>query len=232
MSKLKKFIVLDFEGKSTERPYNVGIVVGDKHGNIYRTYQLTFSETFQENITTYSGANGDRMTHENIDYIYTHQNEFRNVTIKAFTKFFFKLIEVDNITDIWAYNMVFDKAALKRLIGEQNFTELCKKVAFYDIVPMIMPKLLTKKYVKFCLKNRYITKANNLQTTAEIVYRYLFNNVNYIERHLGLQDALDEYQILYNAFKQKKKLIKEYTSKPKPYRQLKQFCEVNRIEID
>ena len=128
--------------------------------------------------------------------------------------------------------MVFDKAALKRLIGEQNFTELCKKVAFYDIVPMIMPKLLTKKYVKFCLKNRYITKANNLQTTAEIVYRYLFNNVNYIERHLGLQDALDEYQILYNAFKQKKKLIKEYTSKPKPYIRLKQFCEVNGIEIE
>lgn len=228
----KKFIVIDFEGKSTVRPYNVGIVVGDKHGNIYRTYQLTFSETFKENFMTTSGAVGDRMTHKNIDYIYSHQTEFRNVTIQAFTEFFFRLIEVDNITEIWAYNMVFDKAALKRLIGIQNFTELCKKVAFYDIVPMILPKLLTKKYIKFCVQNKYITKANNIQTTAEIVYRYLFNNVNYIETHLGLQDAIDEYKILHNAFKQKKKLIKEYTSKPKAYIQLRQFCEVNDIEIE
>ena len=95
---------------------------------------------------------------------------------------------------------------------------------------MITPKLLTKKYVKYCLKNRYLTKANNLQTTAEIVYRYLFNNVNYIERHLGLQDALDEYQILYNAFRQKKKLIKKYTE-TKPYIQLNVFCKENNIII-
>lgn len=77
-----------------------------------------------------------------------------------------------------------------------------------------------------------ITKAKNLRTTAEIVYRYLFNDVNYIEIHRGLEDAKDEYKILCKAFKQKKKLIKEYTSKPKPYKQLKKFCEVNGIEID
>ena len=230
MSKLKKFIVIDFEGKSPVRPYNVGIVVGDKHGNIYRTHQLTFSETFEENLTTYSGEEADLMTHKNISYIYTHQKEFRNVTIEAFTRFFFRLIEIDNITEVWAYNMVFDKSAFRRLIGEQKFAELSEKVNFYDIIPMITPKLLTKKYVKYCLKNRYLTKANNLQTTAEIVYRYLFNNINYIERHLGLQDAIDEYNILYNAFRQKKKLIKKYTE-TKPYIQLNVFCKENNIII-
>ena len=232
MSKLKKFIVLDFEGKSTERPYNVGIVVGDKHGNIYREYSISFPETFQENITANSGVIGNHMSNNNINYIMSHPLEFRNVTIKAFTQFLFKLIEIDNITEFWAYNMSFDKSALKRLIGLENFMKLCQQVTFYDIIPIVTPRLLTKKYVKFCTKHGYITKAKNLQTTAEIVYRYLFNNVNYIERHLGLEDAKDEYKILCKIFKQKKKLIKEYTSKPKPYRQLKQFCEVNRIEID
>ena len=232
MSKLKKIIVLDFEGKSTERPYNVGIVVGDKHGNIYREYSISFPETFQENITANSGVIGNRMSKNNIDYIMSHPLEFRNATIENFTQFLFKLIEIDNITEFWAYNMSFDKSALKRLIGLENFTKLCQQVTFYDIIPIVTPRLLTKKYVKFCTKHGYITNAKNLQTTAEIVYRYLFNNVNYIERHLGLEDAKDEYKILCKIFKQKKKLIKEYTSKPKPYRQLKQFCEVNRIEID
>lgn len=232
MSKLKKFIVLDFEGKSTVRPYNVGIVVGDKHGNIYREYSIVFSETFQENIKANSGVVSDRMSHKNINYIKANPSEFRNVTIKAFTEFLFKLIELDNIKEIWAYNMVFDKSALRRLIGFDNFYKLSQKVTFYDIIPMITPRLLTKKYVKFCKQNGYITKAKNLRTTAEIVYKYLFNDVNYIEIHRGLEDAKDEYKILCKAFKQKKKLIKEYTSKPKPYKQLKKFCEVNNIDID
>lgn len=232
MSKLKKFIVLDFEGKSTKRPYNVGIIVGDKHGNIYREYSIVFPETFQENITTNNGTVSNRMSKNNIDYIMSNPLEFRSTTIENFTQFLFRLIELDNITELWAYNMSFDKSALKRLIGLENFIKLCQQVTFYDIIPIVTPRLLTKKYVKFCTKHGYITKAKNLQTTAEIVYRYLFNNVNYIERHLGLEDAKDEYKILCKIFKQKKKLIKEYTSKPKPYRQLKQFCEVNRIEID
>lgn len=232
MSKLKKFIVLDFEGKSTTRPYNVGIVVGDKHGNIYRQYSIVFPETFQENIDANSGVVNDRISHKNINYIQSHQSEFRYVTIEKFTEFLFKLIEIDNINELWAYNMIFDKAALKRLIGFDNFYKLSQKVAFYDIIPMITPRLLTKKYVKFCKKNGYITKAKNLRTTEEIVYRYLFNDMNYIETHRGLEDAQDEYKILYKAFKQKKKLIKQYTSNPKPYMKLKEFCEVNDIEID
>ena len=32
---MKKFIVLDIEGMSNCRPYNVGYIVGDKKGNIY-----------------------------------------------------------------------------------------------------------------------------------------------------------------------------------------------------
>lgn len=231
MSKTKKFVVIDFEGKSTARPYNLGIVVGDKHGNIIRTYQLTFSETFQENSYTFYGMQGDKLTTNNIEYIYSHKEEFTNVTINNFIRFFFALIDYYKISEVWAYNMAFDKSALRRLIGDNYFIELCKKVAFYDIVPMIMPVLLTKKYVKFCKTNRYITPAGNLQTKAEIVYRYLFNNVNYIERHLGLQDAIDEYNILCKVFKRKKKIVKMYTTKPKAYIQLKKFCESQNIDI-
>lgn len=231
MSKTKKFMVIDFEGKSSVRPYNLGVVIGDKHGNIFKTYQLSFSEVFQENELIYSGIEGDKLTTSNIEYIYTHKEEFKNVTIETFVKFFFALIDYYKIKEVWAYNMAFDKAAFKRLIGENYFIELCKKVAFYDIIPMVMPTLLTKKYVKFCKTNQYITKVGNLQTKAEIVYRYLFNNVNYIERHLGLQDAIDEYNILCKVFKRKKKVIKEYTTKPKAYIQLKKFCESQNIEF-
>lgn len=232
MSKFKKFIVLDFEGKSTKRPYNVGIVVVNKHEKVYQEFSIAFPETFQENITANNGIVSNRISNDNINYILKNPVKFTSVTIKDFTDFLFKLIEDEGITEFWAYNMSFDKSALKRLIGFENFNKICQQVAFYDIIPIVIPKLLTKKYVKFCKKHGYITKAKNLRTTAEVVYRYLFNDTDYKETHRGLEDAKDEYKILCKIFKQKKKLIKEYTSKPKPYRQLKQFCEVNGIKID
>ena len=65
-------------------------------------------------------------------------------------------------------------------------------------------------------------------TKAEIVYRYLFNDLTFIEEHTGLADCKIEYKILLKAFKTHKKI----NYKPcQAWYELKKFCKINNIEV-
>jgi hypothetical protein len=84
------------------------------------------------------------------------------------------------------------------------------KIQWCDIQREIFhTKLNKKKYIDWCIANNYLTPCGNIQTKEEVVYRYLFGDNNYIEKHIGVYDALDEYQILLVALRQKQKRYKE-----------------------
>lgn len=233
----KKFIVLDVEGYSNCCPYDVGFLVADKDGKIYEEYSVAIMPTIWENITkffeynTYSKMiSANEMVHKNITEILSDKD---NKYIKCFDtnkffNFFVGIIAKHNIKRVWAYNCSFDKGALNRLFGE-NFPTIDNMVTFCDIIPAILhTKLLNKDYVKFCKNNNYITEKGNIQTKAEIVYRYLTGITNFTEEHTGLADVKIELEILLTAMAESKH------PKYKPcqaWRILKEFCEVNSIDI-
>jgi DNA polymerase III epsilon subunit-like protein len=51
-------------------------------------------------------------------------------------------------------------------------------------------------YTKFCEDNEYLTKYGKPRFTAEILYRYLTNNLDFVESHTGLEDVEIEMEIL------------------------------------
>ena len=51
-------------------------------------------------------------------------------------------------------------------------------------------------YIAFCEKYNYLTKQNKPRLTAEIVYRYLTNDNEFVESHTGLEDVEIETEIL------------------------------------
>lgn len=51
-------------------------------------------------------------------------------------------------------------------------------------------------YIAFCEKYNYLTKQNKPRLTAEIVYRYLTNDNDFVESHTGLEDVEIETKIL------------------------------------
>ena len=57
-------------------------------------------------------------------------------------------------------------------------------------------------YGEFCYNNNYLTKRGARRYTAEIVYKYLFDN-NFIEEHTGLADCLIEAKIMCELVKRK-----------------------------
>jgi hypothetical protein len=68
--------------------------------------------------------------------------------------------------------------------------------------------LNTDKFRNYAFENGFLTKSNYPQTSAEIVYRYLFFAENFIEEHTAFADAVIEKQILFKVFQQKQKYNK------------------------
>lgn len=236
MNKKKKFIVLDVEGYSDCRPYDVGFQVVDKSGNIYEEYSVSIMPAVEENLLkfyerrdTISLKSANEMAHRNIHEILTDtQGKYlKCYDIERFFKALLSVIVKYKVTEIWAYNVTFDRSALRRLFGEENFSILSEMVNFCDIIPAILyTKLLTKKYVKFCHENGYLTDKGNLQTKAEVVYRFLTGNNSFEEEHTGLADVKIETEILLAALKAKKKLHKKPVQS---WKILHDFCTLKKL---
>ena len=229
----EKFIVLDVEGMSGLIPYNVGYIIADRYGNIYRERSFALPENIYINVVRSAKLNqAVEMTAGNVtDILQDFKNPFfkrkyKCVGNEEFKKRLLKDIKKNNIKKIYAYNVAFDKASLKNLFGD-DFEKL--EVEFIDIIPIILrTKLLTKRYCQFCIDNGYVTEKGNIMTKAEIVYRYLFSDLNFIEEHTGLADVKIEYQILLKAFQTRKKI----DSTPcMAWKVLAEFCRENNLTI-
>lgn len=234
MSK-EKFAVLDVEGMSGLIPYNVGYIIADRYGQIYEKYSYALPQNVCVNIKRCNETQqAIEMTARNIqEILLDYDNSFfkrkyKCVGNEEFKKRFIKSIKKNKIKKIYAYNVTFDKVTLKNLFDD-DFSETFKDIKFIDIIPIILrTNLLTKKYCNFCIANGFITEKGNIQTKAEIVYRYLFNDLTFEEEHTGLADVLIEYKILLKAFSTHKKI----DSTPcQAWRILKEFCKTNNIEV-
>lgn len=52
-----------------------------------------------------------------------------------------------------------------------------------------------ENYKPWCFEHGFVTKNNQPQMTAEVVYRYITNNLNFAEQHTGLEDVRIERDI-------------------------------------
>jgi hypothetical protein len=67
-----------------------------------------------------------------------------------------------------------------------------------------------KAYISFCKRNGYMTKHKipRVKATAEVLYKFLSGNHDFIEEHQGLDDTIIEAKILVWILRQHSK--KEY----------------------
>lgn len=108
----------------------------------------------------------------------------------------------DDIT-LTAYNIAFDKKACSQsgIYGLNNFKSTC--------LWMLSCKFICsrKGYLKFVLRNKFLTAKNNVITNAETVYKYVSNDLKYNEPHTGYLDLIScEIPILQAILRLKKSL--------------------------
>jgi hypothetical protein len=105
-----------------------------------------------------------------------------------------------NVSCIGAYNLQFDIKAIK--YSEEFFCHSQKTISKIEKKKLLCLWNLacntvgqTAQFVQWAYENDCISSKGNISTSAETMYRYITNDVAYVECHTALNNALDESEI-------------------------------------
>ena len=105
------------------------------------------------------------------------------------------------IKEVFAHNARFDYRSTNLT---QRFLTCSKYRFFFPYGTKICDTLKMSRqlladdvdYNDYCRKHGFITKTNKPQFTAEVLYRYIHKNEDFVESHTALEDVLIEKDIL------------------------------------
>lgn len=205
----KHFLIVDTEAKNKSDIYNIGWVVSDKQGSklVERSFLVKefYDDIFNsDNITPY-------YKRKKIKYDYKLEKGL--TVIKPYHEIYETLVQdiIEYNTKVFcAYNINYDKSVINKthynLTGE--IFPLFDNMELLDIWCYACQTIATQKsYKRFCEEHDYFTKKGNMETGAEVMYRYISNDNNFQEWHTALLDSKIESDILNKGLRQRKKVI-------------------------
>lgn len=194
--------------------YDVGWAVVDKHGNVYETKSYINRDIFyDEKDLMKSSYYADKLPqyYEDIE-----SGKRRVATWYEIKKDLADTMEKYNTKTICAHNMRFDYGATnntQRWLTKSKYRYfLPYGCEIWDTMKMAQDVVVkTPTYKKFCFENGYITKHKipRPQVKAEVLYKYITGNNDFVESHTGLEDVLIEKDIMAYCFKKHKPMRKE-----------------------
>lgn len=205
IEKNEKILVLDTETtNSIDDPiaYDIGFAIIDLTGKVFETYSFVVAETFLDKELMKSAYFADKIP----QYWKDIKNGKRLLRKYRTIKFILSdVCKKYNIKKICAYNCRFDvrsgNLTQRFLTNSKNRYFYNYGIEFMDILKLARQVLKNDdSYGEFCYNNNYLTKRGARRYTAEIVYKYLFDN-NFIEEHTGLADCLIEAKIMCELVK-------------------------------
>lgn len=213
MTKNDRFIVVDTETtNSIDDPlcYDVGFAVVDIFGNVYENYSFVVADIFLDKELMSYAYFADKIPQywEDIKKGKRELKTFFNIK-KAFAD----CVKRNNVKIILAHNARFDYRSLNLT---QRYLTSSKYRYFFPwgitlVDTLQMSRIVLKNntdYSNFCNENNYLTKNLCKRYTAEIIYRFISKNNNFIESHTGLEDVLIEKEIFVFCYKENPKSLK------------------------
>lgn len=212
--RISYYVVLDTETANTlDDPmmYDIGGAVVDKRGKVYETFSFIIYDVFCADRSLFDTAyyaekrplyeaqitKGDRK----IVGIYTARRHLHD------------LCERWNVKAIIAHNARFDyrstNGTLRYLTKSKCRYFLPYGIPLWDTLKMAQDTICKQPtYVRWCDRNGYLQKNGKPRATAEILYRYITQNNEFIEDHTGLEDVLIEKEIFSKCMAQHKTMRK------------------------
>lgn len=206
----------DFDGVSAQNMfvYDCGWAVVDKRGTVYKTRSFVNADIFlNEKLLMNSAYYANKIP--------KYWEDIKNGT-RILTSFYnIRKALLEDIADyevkeIFAHNMRFDYGTLnvtQRWLTKSKFRYFFpKEIEICDTLKMARDVILKMPtYVRFCEENGFMTshKTPRPKTSAEVLYRFITKDVNFIESHTGLEDVMIEKEILAYCYKQHKKMRKK-----------------------
>ena len=196
--------------------YDIGWVVTDKRGTVYEARSYVVDEIFNhetELMTSSYYAWKLPRYYEEIargERVVASLYEIRKQLLEDMTNY--------SINEVYAYNMRFDYGTLnnsQRWLTKSKYryflpygTEVC------DILRMardVISKMPT--YRRFCEENGFLTANGRLSMKAEVVYKFISKDLDFVESHTGLEDVMIEKEILAYCYRQHKKMTRQLWAK-------------------
>jgi len=212
--RISYYMVLDTEtANSLDDPimYDIGGAIVDKHGRIYETFSLIIYEVFCADRALFDTAyyaEKRAMYEEQI-----RQGTRKIVSIYTARKIVRELCEKWNVRAIIAHNARFDYRStaytIRYLTKSRTRYFLPYGIPLWDTLKMAQDTICCQPtYIRWCARNDYLKKNGTPRATAEILYRYITLNNDFIESHTGLEDVLIEKEIFARCMSQHKKMKK------------------------
>jgi hypothetical protein len=191
--------------------YDIGWVITDKRGRIYKTRSFLIYEVFVAMKDVMASAYYADKIPMYWEQVMSGQRKL--VKFQTMYNAFWEDLKEYGVKAIFAHNAHFDYRALTNTIrwvtkSKKRFY-FPRSVEIWDTLKMARQTIgKQKSYKAFCIRNGYMTKHKTPQVrlTAEILYRYISGVNDFDESHTGLEDVLIETKILVHCFRQHKKM--------------------------
>lgn len=192
--------------------YDIGGCVHDKKGNVMETFSFIIYEVFygmKDLMQSAYYADKIPKYQEQID-----KGERKVVTYRTAKRYINELCKKYNVKAIIAHNARFDYRSTtktQRYLTKSKYRFfLPYGIELWDTLKMAQDTICKQKtYIKWCEKNEYTLKNGRPRATAEILYRYISGNNDFIENHTGLEDVLIEKEIFSKCIRQHKPMRKK-----------------------
>ena len=195
-------------------PYDLGFAVIDTKGNIYEEHSYVNEDIFCDEYTLMQSAYYANKIPDYIRDLANGKRQLKNTY--EIRKILCDLIKKYNCKFVSAHNARFDYRAcnnIQRWTTKSKYRYFFPKdIEIWDTLKMSRDVLLKMPtYIEFCEKNGFMTKHKTPQPqlTAEVIYRYITNNVNFVEEHKGLEDVEIEIEIFKYLMRQHKPMRKK-----------------------
>lgn len=198
------FLVVDTETcNSIDDPfaYDVGFAVVKATGEVLEAHSYVVADIFLDKDLMASAYFTDKIP-QYWEEIKSGKRILRRFkTIKSILR---DVVAQYGIRYVVAHNASFDYRSLnytQRLLTSSKYRYFLPwGVEIWDTLKMARECLgKDEQYRQFCLDNGYTygkEEKPQLRFTAEIVYRFLTGNLDFVEEHTGLEDVLIEKDIL------------------------------------
>jgi hypothetical protein len=207
--KQETYLIIDTEtGGDLANPYiyDFGYVIINRKGE-----RLTEFHSCVEEVITNPDLMMKAFYAKKIFSVYLPNIANGNMGIDSWSNILEQLqsdIEKYNVKTICAYNAKFDFRAIKttnKLLGfDSFFNKPMRVLCLWECACELI--MSNRNYKQTAIALGWVTDKGNIRTSAEMAYRYIQNDFDFIESHTALDDARIESIILEYCFNTKKKL--------------------------
>ena len=193
--------------------YDLGIQIVDKEGYVYDEYSIVNGDVFWGMPEAMKEAYfADKRPQYVADILAGKRKVLNTWQIYKLVR---NLCEEYNIKACVAHNARFDVKALNATMRYQTKSR-CRwffpyEMPMWDTMKMANDTICKqKRYKEFCEENGYMTNhaTPQVRKTAEIIWRYLTDDVTFEEEHTGLADVEIEAHIFAECIRQHKAMEK------------------------